>query len=98
MFSPTYGGGYGSGGYGFAGGGPYALPVPGRAALAPHPATLPGTFAYQQVGLILHSCASFVPWQQCIFPQEAGTVACLAYWRAPSHFSRRSATCPSSWG
>lgn len=47
MFSPKY-----SGGHGFGGGMPYgAMPLPGRPAAVPHPATLAGTSAYQQVGL-----------------------------------------------
>lgn len=50
MFSPKFGGGYGSGGYGFAGGVTHVLPPPGRCTLAQHPAALPGTAAYHQVG------------------------------------------------
>jgi hypothetical protein len=45
MFSPKY-----SGGQGFGGGMPYgAMPLPGRPTAVPHPATLAGTPAYQQV-------------------------------------------------
>ena len=46
MFSPKYGGGQG-----FGGGMPYGvMPLPGRPTAVPHPATLAGTSAYQQVG------------------------------------------------
>ena len=54
IFSPRGGGGFGSSGYGFAGGaiGLHGLPPPpGRASLAQHPAALPGTAAHHQVGL-----------------------------------------------
>lgn len=49
MFSPKYGGGYGSGGYGFAS--CATLPPPGRCTLVSHPAAQPGTDAYLQVAL-----------------------------------------------
>ena len=53
MFSPKYGGGQG-----FGGGMPYgAMPLPGRPTAVPHPATLAGTSAYQQVGLAYYAAS-----------------------------------------
>lgn len=54
MFSPRFGSGYG-GGHGFGAGTQYGtIHLPGRPTVAPHPATLPGTLAYQQVIAMIH--------------------------------------------